>query len=84
MRKQKSDIPKGPIECPKERCVYNTDGVCDEPRINKGNSDSLCFRMSNKYVIEMLIKAREEQQARDAEVNKYFDMVLDLNDGFRN
>jgi hypothetical protein len=34
--------------------VYNQAGICDEPRINKGNSDAECHRFLNKAVLAML------------------------------
>jgi hypothetical protein len=55
MRIQIDQIPRTPTPCPVENCVYRDDnGICDEPRINKGNSDAKCFRMSNKALLVIL------------------------------
>ena len=36
-------------------CPYrDTHGLCDEPRINKQNSDSACFKLNNKDVLSAL------------------------------
>ena len=51
-------IPNSPTRCLlKRECVYRDhEGVCDEPRINKGNSDAACHTMSNKALLELLEK----------------------------
>jgi hypothetical protein len=60
MRLQKRDIPNTPHLCPKIKCVYNgldaPEGICNEPEINNGNSDAICFSITNRKVIEMLTK----------------------------
>ena len=56
MRLQKSDIPNTPHQCINRRCVYNEDSVCDEPRINNGNSDAKCHKRSNKVTLSWLEK----------------------------
>ena len=50
----KRDLPNKSTPCIKVLCVYNVDGLCDEPRINKGNSDALCHKMTNKHLLELL------------------------------
>lgn len=47
-------LPHRPTPCPRTGCVYNQAGICDEPRINKGNSDAECHRFLNKAVLAML------------------------------
>lgn len=46
-RVQSYMLPNTWTQCKTQRCVYNTGGWCDMPRINKGNSDAACHRMSN-------------------------------------
>lgn len=55
-------IPRHEMWCPKEECVYNKSGLCDEPRINKGNGDAECHKMNNKDLLVMLgiVKAKTE------------------------
>lgn len=48
LRRQK-DAP-----CPSLLCVYNEDGLCDEPYVNKGNSDAVCHGMTYEEVARML------------------------------
>jgi hypothetical protein len=43
-RMKKSMLPMTPHNCQQRDCVYNDDGICDNPRINKGNSDAFCWR----------------------------------------
>lgn len=40
--------------CPKESCVYNEIGYCDEPFINYGNGDAECHEMTYRQVVQML------------------------------
>lgn len=40
--------------CPRESCVYNEHGYCDEPYINYGNGDAECHSMSYRQVVEIL------------------------------
>jgi len=53
-RIQKRDIPNTPHHCDKTTCVYNEAGICDEPRINRGNSDARCFHESNATTLRWL------------------------------
>jgi hypothetical protein len=54
-RMQRRDLPGSPVECSIDRpCVYRVRRLCDEPRINKGNSDAACHRMSNRAVLAAL------------------------------
>lgn len=56
IRIQNSDLPEGRSVCPMPgACVYRVDGICDEPRTNKRNSDAGCHRMTNKHVLRVLI-----------------------------
>ncbi|MGF6996708.1 hypothetical protein P3T25_005083 [Paraburkholderia sp. GAS32] len=55
-------LPQVPCHCRVESCVYNKDGVCDEPRINRANSDSACHRITPRQVIaDYLISTVEAQ-----------------------
>jgi hypothetical protein len=57
IRKQRSDLPNKATFCiygELRRCVYHVDGSCDSPRINKGNSDARCHRLSNKALLKLL------------------------------
>lgn len=50
------NLPRTAAKCgvPKT-CVYRDGkGICDMPRINKGNSDSACHKMNNKDVLAAL------------------------------
>lgn len=49
-------LPNWETPCKVTRfCVYrDTFGNCDEPRVNKGNSDSACHQMNNKDLLEVL------------------------------
>lgn len=53
-RIQEHHLPAIPTQCMKTTCVYAVDGICDEPRINKGNGDAECHRLSNKRVLQIL------------------------------
>lgn len=46
-------LPMSACTCPFE-CVYREDGICDDPSINKGNSDAGCHRMNNRNLLEAL------------------------------
>jgi hypothetical protein len=56
MRKQWNQKlkPIRDVPCPRSLCVYNEDGICDEPWINYGNSDAECHDMTYKEVVTML------------------------------
>lgn len=54
IRLQASDLPSSPTPCPTASCVYNEDGFCDDPRINKGNGDAECHGVSNKALLRRL------------------------------
>src|SRR5262245_24499612 len=49
-------IPNTPAVCRLVTpCVYrNKSSVCDQPSINKGNSDAACHRMRNKQILSLL------------------------------
>ncbi len=52
-------IPDYPMVCSVAKpCPYRDTappaGWCDEPRINKGNSDAACHRMNNKDLLKLL------------------------------
>lgn len=44
-------IPSGIVECDITSCVYNENKLCNNPRCNKGNSDSTCHKMSVKVLL---------------------------------
>ncbi len=52
-RISKRDLPKV-AKCPHVDCVYNEVGICDDVRINKDNSDSFCFKISNKDLLNTI------------------------------
>jgi len=47
-------LPRSDSPCPRADCVYNKDGICDDPSVNKRNGDASCHRMANKDVLSML------------------------------
>lgn len=65
IRVQRRSLPDTPRSCPK-RCIYAVAGVCDMPRINKGNSDAYCHTRGNKAVLSWLT----EITATDNTTNK--------------
>lgn len=54
-----SSVPSRPTPCGiTEKCVYrDANGVCDDPRTNKGNGDAYCHRKNNKDVVAILVPA---------------------------
>jgi len=52
-------IPLTPCNCNIISCVYNKGGICDEPRINKSNSDSHCHKMSPKILLNHINKIKK-------------------------
>lgn len=56
-----SEVPRVPCKCYELLCVYNTGGcVCDEPQVNKGNSDANCHAWANKRLLEELTVLKVE------------------------
>lgn len=53
--RQRLWMPRTPHRCPKQ-CVYAVAGVCDDPRINKGNGDAYCHRRGNREVLSWLVQ----------------------------
>ncbi len=51
------DLPKIPAGCDSV-CVYNKDGICDYPSINKANSDATCHKESNRALLKRLVKLK--------------------------
>ena len=49
-----TQIPAKSTPCPLRACVYNEDGLCDDPRTNHGNSDSLCSTRTKQEVMALL------------------------------
>jgi len=49
-------IPNCPTLCGLGKpCVYrDANGICDEPRINKGNGDAACHALNNKDLLPHL------------------------------
>lgn len=50
-------MPNTAHHCPKLDCIYNgltQRSICDNPRINKGNSDAYCFKLNNITVYQWL------------------------------
>ena len=67
-------IPRTPTPCRYSECVYNgeegfgdypkvPDGICNDPRTNKGNGDALCHHKSTRtLVIDFLILPERASQ----------------------
>jgi hypothetical protein len=57
-RIRKRMLPMNPHVCSVARhCVYRSAAaVCDEPQINKGNSDAACHRLGNRELLTMLTR----------------------------
>lgn len=54
-RMQRSELPSTSVRCELGKgCVYRVGGLCDEPAINKGNSDAACHKMGNRALYEVL------------------------------
>ena len=54
-RMQASELPGRYVFCALDRmCVYRINGMCDDPRNNKGNGDAACHRMGNRAIYEKL------------------------------
>jgi len=54
MRIQNRRIPNTPRLCPFWGCVYNESHECDNPQINRGNSDARCHKMNPAQIITHL------------------------------
>lgn len=52
-------IPLSACNCNINSCVYNKGGICDEPRINRSNSDSSCHKMVPKKLLTHLTKIKK-------------------------
>jgi hypothetical protein len=65
LRTPKRRIPNWPSRCPFKECVYNQGDYCDDPRTNKGNSDAVCHKMTNKKIIEHLENAADRTSVVD-------------------
>lgn len=61
IRVSKRQLPSTATLCLIRRtCVYrDCSGLCDDPQINKGNSDAGCFHMNNKDVLTLLSDGRQ-------------------------
>lgn len=48
-------IPSCPMFCSIGKgCVYRRALICDDPRINKGNSDAKCHKANNRDLLAAL------------------------------
>lgn len=47
-------LPRQPARCPQAACIYNAEGVCDDPRTNRGNSDAACHKKSVAKLLDSL------------------------------
>ena len=47
-------LPYTNSPCRERTCVYNEDGLCEDPSINSGNSDAFCFNLSDDAILVML------------------------------
>lgn len=67
----KTAIPNFQYPCPMVKCVYqdrsmcdNDDtrwGLCDNPLLNHGNSDALCFDMKPSKIVNMIGSHRTDR-----------------------
>lgn len=57
-------LPLTPTCCHYDKpCVYRDQHLlCDQPRINKGNSDAACFRLRNKDVLGFLSDRQDNKK----------------------
>lgn len=46
----------------REEYITAEDGICDNPRLNKGNSDSACNKENNRDLLARLSKQNTAQQ----------------------
>lgn len=53
-RLQRYHLPTTWTQCGTRNCVYNTGGLCEDPRINKGNGDAKCHKESNRFLLARL------------------------------
>lgn len=60
----KHDLPWDETPCIKNGCIYNDEGLCDEPFINYGNSDAECFGERPRIVLKWL-GVLESEEAQD-------------------
>lgn len=56
-RIQTNAIPNTSTNC-YLHCEYSNNTICDNPRLNKGNSDATCFKFTNKKLVEYLKDAK--------------------------
>lgn len=62
-RLSKRHIPNKPTGCHHFTCPYNSDGedgICDNPRNNKGNSDANCHKTSIKDLLHIWLEINDE------------------------
>lgn len=59
-------VPNEPRRCTVTAvCIYRPDGICDEPRVNKGNSDSACHKMNNRdLLVELHLPATDSRRSQ--------------------
>ena len=60
-RVRSRDLPNVQTRCDKT-CVYRKNGICDDPRLNKGNGDSACNKENNRDLLARLSKQNTAQQ----------------------
>lgn len=58
VRVRNRDLPDTDTHCSKP-CVYRKDGICDNPQVNKLNTDSSCNRENNRDTLARLSDAAE-------------------------
>jgi ABC-type dipeptide/oligopeptide/nickel transport system ATPase component len=55
IRIQLRNLPRQPTECRfTMACPYRVERICDDPSVNKGNSDAGCHKMTNRLVLAAL------------------------------
>lgn len=58
----RNDLPASPVPCNIAHCVYQGYGSCDNPRLNRQNSDAACSMMNVKDLLAILKDAAEGEK----------------------
>ena len=61
------DLPTTPRGCHFVECIYNDNACCPNPRLGKYNSDSVCYKWTNKKLLGLLndIKANNDASTKE-------------------
>ena len=58
--KSEYDLPSTNTQCEYLSCCCNTNGICDDPSLNKNNKESGCYYWSIEYMISYLNLLNED------------------------